>query len=59
MKRYDPKIKLFMTQGTDTNQDVFDAMRMFSKDDHENQINFLSLEADFNIQEIQKALQDK
>ena len=29
MKRYDPKIKLFVSCGTDTNQDAIDAMKGF------------------------------
>ena len=31
MKRYDPKIKLCISQGTDTNLDILEVMRNFKK----------------------------
>lgn len=52
MKRYDPKITLLISQGTDTDLDVQEAMRGFNKDYLEIKLNDITHENEKNIQEI-------
>ena len=59
MKRYDPKITLLISEGTDTDLDVQEAMRGFNKDYLEIKLNEITHENEKNIQEIQKVILDK
>ncbi|CAD8046597.1 unnamed protein product [Paramecium primaurelia] len=59
MKRYDPKITLMVSQGTDTNLDIQEAIRGFNKDYLEIKLSEITKENLKNLEEIQKVMQEK
>ncbi|CAD8049328.1 unnamed protein product [Paramecium sonneborni] len=59
MKRYDPKITLMLSEGTDTNLDIQEAIRGFNRDYLEIKLQEITKENLKNIEEIQKVMQEK
>ncbi|CAD8212179.1 unnamed protein product [Paramecium octaurelia] len=59
MKRYDPKITLMVSQGTDTNLDIQEAIRGFNKDYLEIKLSEITKENLKNLEEIQKVMSEK
>ncbi|CAD8054230.1 unnamed protein product [Paramecium primaurelia] len=59
MKRYDPKIKLCISQGTDTNLDILEVMRNFKKEYHESKLQEIVKESDKHSMELQKFLNER
>ncbi|CAD8133922.1 unnamed protein product [Paramecium pentaurelia] len=59
MKRYDPKITLMLSEGTDTNLDIQEAIRGFNKDYLEIKLSEIIKDNQKNIEEIQKVMQEK
>lgn len=56
IKRYDPRIKLYRTQGTDTNQDALEAMRYYSAQETERRVEGLREENEASLVELGKVL---
>ncbi|CAD8143895.1 unnamed protein product [Paramecium pentaurelia] len=59
MKRYDPKIKLCISQGTDTNLDILEVMRNFKKEYHESKLQEIVQDSDKHSMELQKFLNER
>ncbi|CAD8050498.1 unnamed protein product [Paramecium sonneborni] len=59
MKRYDPKITLMLSEGTDTNLDIQEAIRGFNRDYLEIKLQEITKENLKNLEEIQKVMQEK
>ncbi|CAK71358.1 unnamed protein product (macronuclear) [Paramecium tetraurelia] len=59
MKRYDPKIKLCISQGTDTNLDILEVMRNFKKEYHESKLQEIVKDSDKHSMELQKFLNER
>ncbi|CAD8133752.1 unnamed protein product [Paramecium octaurelia] len=59
MKRYDPKITIMLSEGTDTNLDIQEAIRGFNKDYLEIKLSEIIKDNQKNIEEIQKVMQEK